>query len=448
MINSQQTTTRRTDVLDRLVSAKKLTPDGARWLTLNLDPFHDYQVPVAGYPDADCFDTIVSARNYEYNLSKPAGSAGNWDAHIFTLPFTFSTMYLGTLNGTGQFLEAGAQRSLGMVNVAKDDTGNPLFPTADPVVSANFEITPLNASFDGINEGCSRVIGLGIEVIDTTAQLYKQGALVAYRVPTVQDSSCTFAYGTAAANLQGSIQGKFVASPPSSVNEAVLYRSHVEWEARQGCYLTVGQNGIDNPFRYPEPTTIVVAEEPNVRSEVALVGVQQACTALNAPPLVTSVSALNTVKTVNITQSGIFLTGLSNSATFKIRVRCYIERAPLRTDLDLIPLGTPSASFDSRVLELYSRLVHELPVAVPVSFNAKGDWWRMILNILQKVAPVVSTVLAPSVGPIAPVIGGLTSTIIEQLRPYLNMQNVQKKKTNANNNNNNTKPRPNRTIKK
>ena len=48
------------DFLTSLVDHHQITEDGKEWLTLALDPFHDYNKQVAGYPDADASHTVVS----------------------------------------------------------------------------------------------------------------------------------------------------------------------------------------------------------------------------------------------------------------------------------------------------------------------------------------------------------------------------------------------------
>lgn len=394
----------RADAINSMIARKQLTPDGADWLTLRMDPYHDFQRPVAGYPDADSYDTVVSARNYEFNVSAPAGSAGNWDAHIFTLPFDSVDLTSGS-SVNAQYTATAATYNLGLVNVAKDDAGCPLFVTADPVVSANFECTRID-TFSGIEAGMSRIIGMGIEIIDTTAAMYKQGALTAYSMPTSKSCTSEMGYVNSAATGQYVASYDVIPAPPSTPAEAVLYRSTVQWEASKGAYMTVGQQGIENCFATSSRSLLLVTPDTTLSgTDVALATPIQPLTALQAPPLITAGVSGSTCKRVNVTQNGIFLTGLANSGTFKVRTRVYLERAPQRGDSDLIPLATPSAAYDYKALALYSILKNELPICVPVDFNAKGDWWRWIVRTVGKLAPIIGTVAAPFVGPEAILIG-------------------------------------------
>lgn len=378
-------------LIEQAIASRKITPEGADWLTLRLDPYHDFNKPVSGYPDADCYDTIVSAHNYEYNVTKPAGAAGDWDAHVFTLPSTYFSADNGTVAG-GTFTAA-ASMPMGLVNIAKDDAGNPLFPTADPVVSANFSTTSV-ATFPEVENGFSRIIGMGIEIIDTTAELYKQGALTAYRMPAQNPETQLLGYINLAGTLNANPNVRVIDSPPSVVSEAVKYRGTVQWHAKEGAYMSVGQNGIENPFTAKNNSGILIVNGGEIANSQAVCSAVGSLMTLNAPPAI-SACACNISKNVNVTQSGIFLTGLANAATFKIRVRVYVERAPLKGDTSLIPLASPSAPYDPNTLELYSKLVTELPLCVPVSFNAKGDWWKWILRVMSKVLPVAGTILTP-----------------------------------------------------
>lgn len=421
----------RAGAINKMIASRQLTPEGADWLTLRMDPYHDFQRPIAGYPDADDFDTVVSVRNYEVNVSKPAGSAGNWDAHIFTLPYSYNNGSLGT-SVASQITESANAYVTGLVNVAKDDAGGPLWLTASPVASGNFSLTHVD-TFSGVSEGCSRVIGLGIEIIDTTAALYKQGSLTAYKMPTSLQDVTTAGVLNSAGTMQSNINTTIIRAPPSTVGEAVLYRNAVQWEAKDGCYMAIGQQGVNNPFTKGTKQFVYVSPDETLTGTDVVYGTTTAgLTALQAPPILTAVRPGVNVKKVNVTQSGIFLSGLHNDATFKVRVRVYIERAPQNADTDLIPLASPSAPYDYKALALYSYLQSEMPVAVPVSFNAKGDWWRWILRTVGKLAPVLGTVLTPVLGPEAGMIGAAAGNVVSGISKKADEAEARRKRRNAN----------------
>jgi hypothetical protein len=400
----------RAQVMNDLIKSRKITSEGADWLTLRMDPYHDFRRPIAGYPDADNLDTIVSVRNYEYNISQPAALGANWDCHIFTLPLDSTSFDLGT-NTNGQFVQTAETYNMGLVNIAKDAAGGPLFPTAVPVASGNFSMVNMD-SFTDLQTGLSRIIGFGLEVIDTSAELYKQGAITCYSMPATESCMGSVSYLNTATTHQAQVPARLLVAPPSTVGEAILFRSSTQWEAKDGCYMSIGQIGVNNPFCQARRELLHVSDDTTMTGgSVALCGRLTANTALQAAPLMTSSSPQGISKTFNITQSGVFLSGLSSNATFKVRVRVYLEQAPLVTDTALIPLASPSAPYDVKALELYSLLVTEMPVAVPVCFNAKGDWWRWILRTVGKLAPVLGPVFGPIGGQIGGAIGAAVTPI-------------------------------------
>lgn len=398
----------RAQTIEDLVKSEDLTASGADWVKLRTDPYHDFPHGIQGYPDADCFDSVNSCFNYQVSVSKPAGSAGNWDAHIFTMPFISNTTVVGT-SVDGVITNSANTFDLGLVNISKADSGQTMFPDLDPVVATNFEMAPVN-SFAAVGAGLSRIVGMGIEVIDTSSVLNKQGLLAAYRIPVSHQGRATSRVIQADAKF-GVSNSAVIPRPPLSLTEASAYRQTVQWEAKDGCYLAVGQEGVNNPFTQNTNDSLIITEDPALAgTDVVLTSAFDTSAGVAAPN--TSVLIPYTaVKFVNLGQHGVFLTGLNNDGTFTVRVRVYVERAPLSSDLDLIPLATPSPVYDYKALALYSLIVSELPAAVPVSFNAKGDWWRMIVKVIRKVAPIIGKVLTPLIGPEAAIIGDLVGQV-------------------------------------
>lgn len=283
---------------------------------------------------------------------------------------------------------------MGLVNVAKTMAGGNLFPNLDPVVDADFSITPV-ATFSNIDDGISRVIGMGIEVIDTTAEIYKQGSLACYRMPVVRNTLLQFGYNDGA-GVQSQTTWHVFQAPPSTMSDAARYRSTVQWQNKDGAYMVIGQDGIANEFTSATGLPIAVLMDTDwTNGYRAMISTLQSTTADQVDPLLTSQVAINQPKLVNVAQQGIFLSGLNKEATFRVRVRVYVERAPLHGDVTLIPMATPSAKYDVKALEMYSQLVSDLPIAVPVGFNAHGDWWRIILRGIEDYAPSVGAAIGP-----------------------------------------------------
>lgn len=396
----------RSSGIDALVASAQLTQSGADWVKLRTDPYHDFDHTLEGYPDANNFDSVVSCLNYQVEVSKPAAATGNWDMHVFTMPFAGETMEVST-SVSGVVTKSTDSYQLGILNVAKADAGQALFPDLDPVVSTNFEMAPIDG-FATPAQGLSRIVGMGFEVIDTSSELNKQGVLLAYRMPESSDSR-SFTRTIQIDAKFGSMDYYGVASPPATMAAAALYKGSVQWEGRQGVYVSCGQQGIDNPFMSTERAACLIAKDLSLAGTDVVLTSDLTTSAGVAAPNVSCLVPATKMKRFNLSQHGVFINGCNKDSTYTVRCRVYLERAPLLEDVDLIPLASPSPVYDYKALALYSMVVSNLPPAVPVSFNAKGDWWRMIVNVIKKVAAPVGLALSPFLGPEAGAIGGLVT---------------------------------------
>jgi hypothetical protein len=102
--------------------------------------------------------------------------------------------------------------------------------------------------------------------------------------------------------------------------------------------------------------------------------------------------------------SGVHFTGLSYTTTLTVNVRWLIERIPGPNEADLVVLATPSASYDSLALELYTRCVNDMPPGVMLSENPLGEWFRDALSKVSDWAPKVGNALGTFI-PGASIIG-------------------------------------------
>nr|WRQ64890.1 hypothetical protein [Sobelivirales sp.] len=404
----------------RRLSAEKYlkgnyTSSGKDWFTLATDPFHDYNHHVAGYPDADSSRTIVSCYQYAIDIAKPAGAAGNWDAHIFSLPLsrpeTFA-QYASTANEDTVQLTAGTKPAFAVMNVIAADAGQLLFPTTALWAPTNLAVTPLD-TFAATLSGMSRLIGYGFEVVNTTAELNKQGVVTCYRMPQMAHSDhklLTNVAGTAGYQIP-TVRYR---SPPSTVAEAMILGGSTQWAASDGCYCVVPLSNVSNPLKpASQQATMfatkggIVTGEHVIHSDFATLGAANAMPVLSPADFVTQ-------KHSPFCTSGAMFTGLSNSTTLRVKVKLYVERAPTFSEPDLAVLASPSATYDPKILNLYSSVIGLLPVAVPVGENTAGDWWRRILTAIAAVAPMVGSLIAPGSGTlIGTAVSGLAKAVHE-----------------------------------
>lgn len=397
----------RREVLGDKVLSKSLTEDGRDWFVMAMDPFHDYNRQLAGFPDADGSATIVSCYQYELDVTKPAATVGNWDAHLFTLPtMSKTTLSPFTVSNGPRVLQANAgelQIPVAPLNVYCADAGQPLCPTAGAAFNpTNFTAYNLDCITDA-TPGRSRVIGWGVEVVNTSAEIYKQGALTMYRMP--QDHQLDqFVVINSAGTRASSRLTTLVRTPPPSADQAMKLHGSVQWGAADGLYMVVPQNNVNNPMACPSGIDICIADRTQ---QVFGDRVYQNFPVEIDSPTVTAGIALGKSgpsppyyqKHVPFNTVGAFLTGLSPQTTLRIKMKLYVEMAPTPIQSSLVVLATPSAGYDYKALALYSAVVSMLPVSVRVSENAAGDWFRRILDIIGVVgAPLGLAFGQPSLG--------------------------------------------------
>lgn len=375
-----------------------------------MDPYHDYKHQVSGYPDADTSATIVSCFNYATDVKAPSGSVGLWDAHIFSLPNAAgNTHCVANLQNTGQFIAGASLAYLDFLNIMTADSGQSLFPDTDPWAPTHFDPQSLPVPTDGQ----SRIIGFGFEIINTTAEMYKQGTITAYKMPQVGSDTNVILQRTGVSIGQIS-PARHYRSPPSHVTDALLLSGTVQWPASDGAYVVGSQSSIENPLT-PAVIGGSLYAPDGALSPGDIVAIDNlSAIVANAPPALSLYPPARS-KYIPFNTSGVFLTGLSQQTTLRVTLKVFVERAPTQKEPDLAVLATPSAPYDDRALKLYSALWTKLPVAVPVGENGFGDWWKRIMKVVSAVAiPIGLATGNPAAGTaVAGVTGGL-STVFEK----------------------------------
>jgi hypothetical protein len=397
-----------------------LTKDGRAWLTAALDPFHDLALEVNGYPDYSSLSTITQVVKRQITIQRPSTLPIDaiWDCHIFSTPLDTSLVDVqqrGVLGGTlirtqpGQNLQANdplASGALGTVTAVACATGGLSLPTATSLCSNDNRFWCLSPSEqqyyvappaapnakDQFCDGLHRVIATGFEVVNTTPQLFRGGAVTAYyqeQFPT------TFVGGTIDTNDPTGIFNTFrtttaVKLPPSTVNEAILLPESRQWAASDGSYSVVRQNGVINSFQQPTPTQLLLAPDfLNISQQspppFAVVPFG------NCAPQGNNDSGLPLMITLrDVGCSGVYYTGLHPNTTLTLNARFIIERAPTSSESNLVVLARPSPEEDPIAFLLYSEAIRRMPPGVRLRDNAMGAWFRSTVGAVKSaVMPAV-----------------------------------------------------------
>jgi hypothetical protein len=257
-----------------------------------VDPFHDLNMTVAGYPDGVGGKSVVQAITKQFTIKVPTNpgiAAAPWDVHFVNNPslcginahdgpwweVADGMLYPVAQIQTGGGLAQGHQTVIPLgANQAyiNYDTPSTVRPagllewcavpsgrnTFDPRVDGFYGSMNVNDILAD-PEARSRIIGFGFEVHNTTAELYKSGGVTVYRAdsdPSEQQlkfgagvfhvTEVTLASG--AVNISGPNAPEFTdintgnllirerSAPPISVAQATQMRS-ATWTACEGCLV-------------------------------------------------------------------------------------------------------------------------------------------------------------------------------------------------------------------
>jgi len=403
--------------LDSLVANQKLTADGRDWLILALDPFHDLNHQAAGYPDADGSQTVVSCFQYQTDVTVPAGVAGNWDCHVFTTPKmvpTVDKIYQRSADWS-VITETANTCAIGPLTIVTAATGAYLGPTIPIPATTKFASLPAAGNLDLV-DGVTRVIGMGYEVTNTTAEINKQGTVTSYRMPQY-GSKVGSVVRANLANNRAEIATQGWLFPPMKAEYANLLKGTRTWDAASGVYATAVLNSVENPLTTLSSTATMM--QLSVMGGIATDVTLSPVTEVNNNPFPdASLDAPTHQQCMPYDTTGSIFTGLSNATTLTVKVKFYVERAPMHWEPKLSVLATPSAGYDTIALELYSHAISQLPVAVTVAENGIGDWFRGVVNVLKTVAGGATAVLGGIV-PGASEVGNAVQTVLGRMDSFL-----------------------------
>lgn len=458
------TAVRSKDPMHGLCSSRQITDEGCDWLKFALDPFHDLQLDsLRGYPDVNTEPTVIVKVRQAIEISAPEGLNApgdpprNWDCHVALSPIDWakpngflSEAGSGT-NGYNAMARvfpqgAGVGRPAGWVeyvgDVAGGSAGRGVCGRLDGLVinsvpagaadGGDMTFTPGHMpntaaggyavqnitldnylDFDETDLGVYRLVYSGFEVVNTTAQIYKQGAA------TVYEYGHSFEPGQAAGQwgedkdgpdttpVAQSIATNQFRCPPNTIAEAKIMPGAHTWAAQDGCYCTSKFLG-ENPFQAATNRNYIIQQNNGTAPKLSGYGQSQTeytngsfvspgligpihsnITGGNNPGFGGKVGATAAPAThfSRMSTSGCYFTGLSPQTTLFITWRVGIERLPAANKPTFLALAQPSATFDPNALLLYNLIANHLPPGCPQGWNDLGKWFNTIASIAKRVIP-------------------------------------------------------------
>ena len=466
------------DPMGELCKNRLITPEACDWVKSALDPFHDLQLDnLKGYPDVSTEPTVVVKIRQAATISKPVGLAEgqNWDCHIVLSPVDFcptthSSVKASCVTPFGS-RESSAPNIAGLIDNADGACARMdglLVNTvpSDGTDGANMTFTPEHCldipangyqmqqinldeylDFEDTDLGVYRLVYSGFEVVNTTAQIYKQGAVTVYEYGNSFEigASCPKDYfvqnsiPTSVAQGPLSQPTTYFRCPPNTLAQAKIMPGSHSWAAQDGCYNTAKFQSVNEfqsmtrrPFAFAQNNMEGEANSGYVggthgsfiSDESLGIHVEAQSGANYGPGEPGKYSGPVHFSKMNTT--GAYFTGLSPQTTLFVTWRVGIERLPAANKPAFLALSQPSATFDPNALVLYNLVANVLPPGCPQGYNDAGKWFRWISEAAQKsiptVYPIVRTaaMLANSMG--RPVIGGALNTLGTAMEPVAKNQ--------------------------
>lgn len=404
---------------EELTKACGCDRDAQNWLKVALDPFHDYNVQLAGLPDNDSQSSAIQMVPKVIQITAPPNLAANetWSAHIAALPIASTheartyhrNPTVGSVGDAAITLDSsGESGKLGTItcithgdNVGPHGVSNLSYP-ANEFQSNEFgtgstrEFTAVSLD-DNNDRTMKKLIAGGFEVHNDTASLYKQGSVTVYSSGQGSQREAALVRDGSSSTNYWDQQVRKSRQPPGSKAEAGSMPDSRTFEAADGCYV---------PLRLGDDTHYSIATRSTYITESAdssAVSTQPAgyCITPFTADLGYDEEYQANHRPLDIETTGAYFSGLSPETTLTLSVKFVIELCPTASNQAMLYMASPTAMYCPRALELYHQLVRSLPPGVPVSFNDKGDWFRMATKVMADVAPLVSpflTALNPELG--------------------------------------------------
>lgn len=341
----------------------------ASWLVAATDPFHDVSFELHGYPDLCASNTLIRTEKTTAQIAAPA--AVTWDCHVsVTNALMVNEMYGASYNATTQTITAGVTHGpYGHCNITRTLTGQDTYPSSSAFAPTNYVHSCLPSNNDSLVDCSIRLIGCGVEIVNTSAPIYAQGSVIVYRQTNTMPS-LTYEAGTGTVAMKTTL-------PPISAEQALRIPNSKQWEARKGAYAVQLMNSEHNPIASPSVLANMRAWNYGGGGGAggalwAGMGLQQLYTPFD-----------------NV---GAYFTNLAPESVLKVTFVRYLEIVPLVNSTN-ISLTSPSATYDEKALQIYGRMISILPPATHVSDNASGDWFRGIIKLAKEAIPKVAKVV-------------------------------------------------------
>lgn len=374
---------------------------GMQWCTAALDPFHDNTLLLAGMPDDTTGYSVVRVHNQSATLSSTVdggygyvafnGGHGSATSDEVTMPY---------ITGGRALVGRVASDGFGPICVIDGATVEPDVTALNTTyASRQYFGTTLDPAVP------SRLIAIGIEVRDVTADLYKQGVI-----------HCATANGAEShtmVNVDFSDSGDdtvYYGCP--TIMGPAMSQSVATLTANPNVFTTASRNGVYATGRLLTPQK-PVSNITGRGTYCPSVGADSAVSAVGPQVSVIDYEAGWPLFWSGFAPFEIRISGMSASSVYSIKMRTVVEYFPDYSDLQMLGLASAACPPDPMALRHYWDTAARLPFGTEVKNNASGDWWRTVLKVLHTASPALD-LFVPGLGKLARVGAGAILSIADR----------------------------------
>jgi hypothetical protein len=267
-------------------------------------------------------------------------------------------------------------------------------------------------------------VAVGIEVANTTADMYKQGdvTISQSQVAMAGTGSCNYIDTNAAPLDPCSKTAIRYGMWPVSKAQVKSVPGSITWPAAKGVYAVPRISDLSKCVFTP----YLVGGATNfgfIPGMGFCVYNQVTALDLGTTPKVVALPT-NAFQPLSI-----FFTGLSNQSSLTVTLRTIVEYSPEPNSVN-IPMLKVSPALDIAALEAYFRIARDAPYAVPVSMNSAGEYFKLVWDVARGVAPTFAKFLAmPNLDTAAALGAGAYTSTAKAVTAFKQRRAVAKKPT-------------------
>jgi hypothetical protein len=373
-----------------------LRQESKDWLISVTDPFHDFEHPIEGAPDK----VIGKSFTRHFTQTATVGTTADDDKiSVFFYGLHGATDCMYQWWGVDGYCDGSDSTKVHAVPpIAVLRSNSVRVPCLYNYVDGNADL--VGSFYTCQNDYIpSRLVSIGLEVVDTTPTLYKKGTIHVNHMTGVREDvnlARESADVVPAHMFNAAFRKPIVPTDPSAL---VQLPGNYTNAAAKGAYVVGRLNAICKPARgfwtaNNEQPTGMNSPYP-ILGEYYLEDEQ-----MYVPDILGGTTwqrSLPTWRDSGFNPFAIMLTGLSEQSSFQITVRTTVEYFPQVTHLMECGLATFSPVFEPEAFRIYHEIMRQIPAAVPVNFNAGGDFWRMLVAAARRVVQGART-MAPAIG--------------------------------------------------